>query len=603
LDLNANQELAVKTIFGPVLIVAGPGSGKTRTIVERIKYIVSQNYSPRGILAVTFTRAAAAEMKKRLIEDLGEPVVKSMTICTFHSLAVKIMRDYGRHLGYRHGFSVYDERDSLDILGQVVKDLNIKRPKPDKIFQDLDLPKWVNVKAEYRDRVRSNNAVDFDMLIENALRILKNNLTILQELSHQYQFVSVDEFQDLNARQYEFAKLMASDWKNICAVGDPDQNIYAFQGSNIKYILDFTMDFPGAKVIYLDQCYRCPSNVLTGANALILNNRQRLDKPTTTDLDKGVIQSLVFDNDLEENLWIATKCKELYRQDVDYSSMAILARTHRLRLNIIRDLTSAGVPINACGRTEEFFKQDAVVMMLNYLRVIENPHDGFSFRRIINFPNRNIDWIDLLKCEAHIRATHMDCLLGAKTFFENSRQVNPVIVDFLNQMTVLNINKDVNPSLVIDTVAALLGTHYGTASLASRDAQTKEAVLRYRTFEDGAQPLSAFLEYASDLDAQEDVVDASKDGQPSAVQIMTAHTAKGLEFPIVFVPGLEKGSFPISAADNNMDEMEQERRLFYVAATRTMFHLYLTRCRIRSMWGKEDEREASPFVEEFKAEI
>jgi len=602
MDLNANQELAVRTIEGPVLAVASPGSGKTRVVVERIKYIISQNYSPRGILAIAFTRAAAAEMKKRLVKDLGEQTVKQMTICTFHALAVRVIRDYGYLIGYRPGFSIYDERDSLDIVQQIVKDLNIKQPKPEKILQDIDLPKWDTVKAEYRDRVRANNALDFDMLVECALQLLKGNPEVLAEYAHRYQFVSVDEFQDLNARQYEMAKLMSSEWRNLCAVGDPDQNIMSFQGSNIRYILNFSTDFPDAKLVYLDKSYRCPDNILRGASLLIQNNRQRLDKPTTTDISDGVVQSLVFNNDLEESLWIANKCKELYRSDVDYSAMAILSRTHKLRTSIIRDLTSSGVPVNACGRTEEFFKQDAVVMMLDHLRVIENPYDGFSFRRIVNFPNRSLSWIDIMKCEAHIRGSRMDCLSGAKVFFENPRTANQAVAQWLQIMQQLNVNKDSDPLSVIERVAMMLGAHYGSSSLSSRESQIKEAVLRYKTFEDGAQSIGAFLEYVSDLNAQEDVVDAAKNGQPSAVQVMTCHTSKGLEFPIVFVPGCEKGVFPIGAADSNLDEMEQERRLFYVATTRTRWQLYMTRVRIRSMWGKESEREISPFVKEFGAE-
>jgi len=597
MELNANQKLAVETIEGAIRLVASPGSGKTRVVVERIKNIISKGFFPAQILAITFTRSAASEMKKRLLADLPDTVVRQMTICTFHSLAVKIMRDYGYKIGYRPQFSVYDARDSLDVLRQILKDMNIKSPKAETILEQLDFPKYPEVKKEYRDRIRANNAMDFDMLIENALYLLKDP-EVLEKLSFKFRFISVDEYQDTSDEQHKMAKMLASHWHNICAVADPDQCIYEFTGSNPRYILNFTQDFPTCQTIYLDQCYRCPANVLDSANLLIKNNRQRLDKPCTTPNPAGDLKTLVFENDTEESLWIATKCKELHEQGIKYSEMAVLCRTNKLKASVLEDLKLNGVPTNNCGRTEDFFKQPAVCQFLDYLKVVQNPFDVFSFRRIINFPNRDVSFIDILKSEALTRAANVNVLEGARAYFSDRMHQNEKVVALCDQLSILT---KVTSDIAIHDIAKILIDHHKANGLMSRESQIKEAVLRYTTYDilNPTPTLEEFLGYVNELDTQEDVRDKEDENIEDAVNMMTLHGAKGLEFPVIFIPGLEKGVFPISAADHDLDEMESERRLFYVGITRAERMLFVTRARQRKMWGKDEEREPSPFLEEF----
>ena len=601
ITLNDNQKLAVETIEGPVLVVANPGSGKTRVVTERVKHILDKGFSPSQILAIAFTRAAATEMRHRLSEDLPWGVVRLMTITTFHGLAVRILRENGHRLGYRTNFSIYDERDQLDVLTQVLRDMNIKQPKAETVLDQLDALKFTDVKREYRDRVRGNNAMDFDMLIENALTLLGQQ-DVIDNYSFKFRFISVDEFQDVNNKQYTIAKLLSSHWNNLCAVGDPDQNIMTFQGSNIRHILDFTVDFPTAKIIYLDKCYRCPINILQSASKLIKNNRERLDKTITTDNAAGEVRVLAFENELEESLWIATKCKELYNLGVKFGSMAILARTHKLKNALLHDIKAAGVPINVCGRTEEFFKQPAVCQFLDYLKVIHNPFDAFSFRRIINSPNRDTNYIDILKSESFTRAGNFNCVEGARIYFTDQRHANQKIVELCETLAALA--KDPAPTAV-NAIGKMLMDHYTATNLVTRKAQIGEALHRYCTYDDTTTdpPIEEFLQYVGELDAQEDAhkVDPAAPVE-DAVKIMTCHTAKGLEFPAIFIPGMEQGIFPISAANRDIDEMEQERRLFFVGITRAEQMLFVTRARQRQTWGKEEQREPSLFLEEFSLE-
>jgi len=602
MELNENQRLAVETLDGAIRLVASPGSGKTRVIIERIKNIISKGFSPSQILAVTFTRAAASEMKKRLLKDLPENVVRMMTICTFHALAVRIIREQGHKLGFRPSFSIYDERDSLDVLRQVLKDMNIKQPKAETVFEQIRTPKYTDVYKEYRDRVRGNNAVDFDMLIENALYLLRQP-EVMSIYNYKYRFISVDEYQDTTADQHEMTKLLASHWHNICAVADPDQCIYQFTGSHPRFILNFPIDFPGCQTIYLDRCYRCPTNVLSSANFLIKNNRERLDKPCTTTNPDGEIRVLAFDNENEESMWISNKCKELKLQGINYSSIAILSRTNKQKSFLLNSMKNDQIPVNNCGRTEDFFKQTAVSQFLDYLKVVHNPHDAFSFRRIINFPDRGVSFIDILKCESTTRAAGVDCIEGARLYFSDPRHQNDKVVALCTQWPLLL--SGTNPSdTAVRAIAALLIEHHITCMLPGREASVKEALLRYSTYDilNPAPELGDFLEYVNELETQEDVKDKADEASEDAVQLMTVHGAKGLEFPVVFIPGLETGVFPISSANKNIDDMEQERRLFYVGITRAEQKLFVTRARWREAWGKGETCEPSLFLDELGQE-
>ncbi|MEN6550189.1 MAG: ATP-dependent helicase [Armatimonadia bacterium] len=598
MQLNDAQRLAVET-SGSVRILAAPGSGKTRTIVEKIKHLVAGGCHPKEILAISFTRAAAQEMKRRLEADLGE-MVKPMQVSTFHALALKIVKKFGYLLGYRPGLSIYDERDQRDILMVVIKDLNVKKPGVEQIQEDLDLPKYAKIKAEYRDRVRGANALDYDMLIEEATKILGMEAPV-----ERYQHILIDEFQDLNGAQYAMARALMAEGTHLCAVLDVDQAIMEFQGASIRYALRLPEDFPGIRTLYLDTCYRCPTNVLDAANKLILHNRQRLDKPCRTDNPPGEIEVRALVNELEEGRWIAEKCLELHGQGMKYADMAVLARTHRLKNTLHDSLKGAGVPVNVCGRSQEFFRQPAVVQFLDYLRVITNPHDAFSFRRVLNFPNRGLTYIDLLKCESTARAAGVDCLRGAELHFAKAREVNPEIKAGLEQLrgwAERCVRDPAEHRAVLNEIAAFLAEHHMKHGLTGRAGEVREAALRYELMAFGFETIGDFLEHISEMDGQDDLQEKLEEEKPDQVNLMTCHVAKGLEFPVVFIPGMEQGGFPIGSAAKDAEEIEQERRLFYVAVTRSERHLYLTRAVARTLWAGEEPREPSVFLGELGLE-
>lgn len=602
MELNENQRKAVETIDGQVLVIASPGSGKTRVVIERIKNIISKNFNPKDILAIAFTRSAAAEMKKRLAESLPEQVVNQMTICTFHSLAVKIIREYGSLLGYRSGFSIYDETDQLDVVKQVMKDLNLKKPKPEHVVRRLSENKFATIRDEYRDRLKGSNAFDFDGLMSTALYLLKTHQHVRDTYSYKFRFVSVDEFQDLNAQQYEMAMILAGHWGNICAVGDPDQNIMTFQGSNVRYILGFKNDCKDLTEITIDRCYRCPKNLLKAAHELITNNRQRLEKEAVSDIEDGAYLHYSAHDEFEEGAMIAkfltSAMKDMASErpeGVKLSDVAILVRTHRQKGPILEALKQAGIPVNICGRTVQFYGQPAVKDFLAYLRILENPHDIFSFRKLANAPDRKVSWIDLMKLEAHCRATNLDCIDGAITYFRNKKQPDEMTAREFE--TIKRWREQLTPPEQVAMVSGTLKAYYKSMSLDTRCTQMDLALERYKIAaqETGDDSIAAHLELVSELTAQDD---ANDEDEVDAVQIMTIHTAKGLEFPVVIVPGMEDGIFPISAADNDLDEMEQERRLFYVAITRAQSAILTTRAKNRNGWKGMEPMDESGFLEE-----
>jgi DNA helicase-2/ATP-dependent DNA helicase PcrA len=592
MNLNPKQREAVETIDGPVLVVSAPGSGKTRVVTERIKNILRNGASPADILAIAFTNSAAREMKDRLVKDLGETANK-LTICTFHKLAIKIIRTYGHLLGYRPDFTIYDENDQLDIVRVVMKDMGLKKPKADRVLRNLREIKYKDIFMEYRDRLKAANAFDFDMLIEVSLVLLQNFKQVKEDLSYRYRYISIDEFQDINRLQYLMAKVLSSRWKNICAVGDPSQNIFTFQGADIQYILNLNNVYPGLRTVTNDTTFRCPSNVLHHADVLVRHNKNRLITNPTTSNPEGVIQIVPLQDSFEEAAWIANKCKELHDNGLAYREMAVLYRLHRLREEIQACLRAQKIPTVVCGRTKHFFQEPVIKEFHFYLRVLNNFYDDLSFKNIVNVPPRGINWRHIAKIEIFARAADMSIVGGAIQYFKNQNMDASWLEEIVSWKDLTFIDQ-------VGRVRDTLQKHYDSQDLLTRCDQLQalqEFINNWRR-QNIDCGLKEYLEDISELSAQDDIV--SEDDE-DAVQLMTIHTAKGLEFPAVFVPGLEEGTFPVLRASITDEEIEEERRLFYVAITRTEQMLYLTYARKREYWGREKEMDPSRFLSEMES--
>ena len=587
--LNKDQKLAVESIDGPVLIVAAPGSGKTRIITERIKNIVSSGYSPKDILAITFTNAAAREMRIRLEKDID---CRGMTICTFHKLAINILRKYGYLLGYKDGFSIYDQADQADIISSVMKDMNVKSPKAETILRGRGLDKFKDIFDEYADRLKAANAFDFDGLITTAVSIVENFDRPLEELAYKYRYISIDEFQDTNFLQYKMAKAISSKWNNLCVCGDGNQSIFGFQGSDVKYILSFEQDNPGTETVTNDTVYRCPSNVVRWSNNLISNNQNRFINTPRTDNNHGEYNHLVFDSGFEESAYIASKCSRLHDNGMPYKEMAVLIRIHRLRSEIESRLKHAGVPVNVLGKTKNLFYDKTVKEFHSYLYLLNNSHDCHSLKSVINTAAESLTWKDIAAGEAHARAADMSVVEGMLSYLKSKGKDHEWLEKIISW-------KCLTFSEICGNVKALLGKIYEDKNLGSRcnSLCDLESYIRKWSSRNVNVGLHEYLDHISEIGAQEDAPDEEDE---DAVNILTIHTAKGLEFDAVFIPGMEEGTFPISKATKSVSALEEERRLFYVAITRTRSALFTSRARKRELWGNTVETDESRFIEELE---
>jgi len=588
MKLNPEQQTAMETIEGAVLISAAPGSGKTRTVIERIKHILKQGYSPVDILAVTFTNSAAHEMRERLEKDLPEDVVRELTICTFHRLTMQIIRRYGYKIGRKPDFSIYDTDDQLDIIRAIMKDLGIKKPKPESVMKSKNNPKYKMIFTEYRDRLRAVNAFDFDMLIDSAMFILENHEEARKELQHKFRFISVDEFQDVNTDQYRMANILAKEWGNICAVGDTDQNIFSFAGSDVKFMLQFQEEFDNTKVVTIDTTYRCPEAVMGKATDLVKHNPNRLEVTPKTVKAGGVLKRLVFDNDFEEACWIAKQCHRLIDGgEAKDNEIAVLCRTHKVSGTIAQVMRNGGLEVNMCGRTRDLMSQTAAKDFNAYIRLIANQYDKYSLQRVSSAPNRDLTWRHLASIEALSRASDVDLLTAAKQYLA-TKKLDTSWVDEISALKSLTFSE------AASTIETILRDFYDTQNLITRskDLLSLGGVINDMVCKNPHLTAADYLEEIAELSAQNDAT-SEKEG----VNIMTVHTSKGLEWPFVFVPAMEMGTFPIGSNPNE-EALEEERRLFYVALTRAERGVYVTSSRARTFWGKEREVEESLFIAE-----
>lgn len=630
--LNREQQQAVQHTEGPLLILAGAGSGKTKVLTVRIAYLLAQGVNPYEILAITFTNKAAKEMKSR-VEGLVGDVANRIWLSTFHSFCAKFLRfELDNFLGYNSNFTIYDTSDSQVVIKAALKALNlddkyypvgamisaISDAKNKLMFasdyrkqaRDFYQQKVADVYEYYERELRKNNALDFDDLLLIAVKLLQSNAAVLEKYSKRFKYVMIDEYQDTNHAQYLLAYLLSSHWKNIAVVGDADQSIYAWRGADIQNILDFEKDYPNCTSIKLEQNYRSTKIILDAANAVIDNNEGRPEKNLWTDKVEGAkIQHFTAQSEHEEAAFIGdTIVKKHDIHGVPYGDMAILYRTNAQSRVLEEALIKRALPYTMVGGTK-FYDRKEIKDVLAYLRVLYNPFDDLSLLRIINVPKRSIGATTVSKLQDYARE-------NGTSLFMTLTQLH--LVDTIKGKTkekleefgilIFTLVAEMDDKSVLDILEAILDRTGYLAQLAeSTDPQDQaraenigELLSVAKDFQD-TNPTGTVEDFLEQVALVNDV--DSFEQEESKVTLMTLHAAKGLEFPIVFLGGLEEGLFPHSRTLMNPEEIEEERRLAYVGITRAEKELYISNATTRTVFGRTSSYLPSRFIDEIPAEL
>jgi len=630
--LNKEQQQAVQHTEGPLLILAGAGSGKTKVLTVRIAHLLAQGVNPYEILAITFTNKAAKEMKSR-VEGLVGDVANRIWLSTFHSFCAKFLRfEIDSFLGYNSNFTIYDTSDSQAVIKAALKALNlddkyypvgamiaaISDAKNQLLFasdfrkqaRDFYQQKVADVYEYYERELRKNNALDFDDLLLVAVKLLQSNAAVLDKYSHRFRYVMIDEYQDTNHAQYLLAKLLASHWKNIAVVGDADQSIYAWRGADIQNILDFEKDYPNCTSIKLEQNYRSTKIILDAANAVIDNNEGRPEKNLWTDKTEGAkIQHFTAQSEHEEAAFIGdTIAKKHDIHDVPYGDMAILYRTNAQSRVLEEALIKRALPYTMVGGTK-FYDRKEIKDVLAYLRVLYNPFDDLSLLRIINVPKRSIGATTVAKLQDYAREKgtslfmtltqlHLIDSIKGKTK-EKLEEFGILIFTLVSEMenrTVLDILES-----ILDRTGYLAQLEESTDPQDQARAENIGELLSVaKDFQD-TNPSGTVEDFLEQVALVNDV--DSFEQEESKVTLMTLHAAKGLEFPIVFLCGLEEGLFPHSRTLMNPEEIEEERRLAYVGITRAEKELYISNATTRTVFGRTSSYLPSRFIDEIPEEL
>ena len=623
-NLNPEQRKAVETLNGPVLILAGAGSGKTRTLTARVAYMLEKGIPARNILALTFTNKAAKEMKQRIEAQVGTSA-EDAWIMTFHSACARILRRDIEKLGYKNSFVIYDSDDQIALLKDIIKRMNVddKQYAPKSMSALISDAKnhmltpadWAreqpstdrsekiyNIYLEYETRLKALNALDFDDLLLKTLELMADHPPVLEYYRNRFQYVMVDEYQDTNKVQYELCRLLTSQSRNLCVVGDDDQSIYSWRGADIHNILDFEKDFPDATVIKLEQNYRSTANILDAANQVIAHNEKRTDKRLWTEEGEGEkIHIFCADDDRSEATWVANRIIELHKNGDNYADMAVLYRMNAQSRLVEDMLVSSGVAYNVYGGMK-FYDRREVRDVLAYMRVLANPADDMSLRRIINVPRRSIGDSTVTLLEDHARANDMP-LYSALTDMPERLTSRPrkCVQEFSDLMTSLLIEKETMP--LTDFVGSLI-ERTGLRAQYEKDT-TDEGVERVKNIDELLNAVAEFAREHEDATLEsylENValitdMDANVESD-GHVTLMTMHSAKGLEFPDVFIIGMEENVFPSFRSLEDKDRLEEERRLCYVAMTRARKRLYMSRARQRMVFNQINMNPPSRFLEE-----
>ena len=629
--LNKEQRQAVDTLDGPLLILAGAGSGKTRALTYRIANLVDHGVSPWNILALTFTNKAAREMRERTETLLGGSV-KDMWVATFHSCCTRILRSDIDKLGRDRNFVIYDDDDQTSLIAAIMKRLGVndkditkrqikehiseaknKSTEPEKFLMDnpyLD-ESVLKVFREYQRSLKEYNALDFDDLLGKTLELFQSCPEVLQKYRSKFRYILVDEYQDTNVMQYHIVELLAREHGNICVVGDDDQSIYGWRGADIRNILDFEKDFPGAKVIRLEQNYRSTSNILDAANAVIENNQGRKSKKLWTDNGRGDrIETFTADSERDEAHFVCRKIMEGVRNGMNYGDFAVLYRMNAQSRIPETTMVNYGIPNKVYGG-QRFYERKEIKDIMAYLRLIYNPFDDIALKRIINVPKRSIGDASIAEL-ARVAEQEGKSMLVAALTSENidpraMKKIKP-FADTMGEFIALSRTMPLS-EFTWGMISALEYETYLKAEdkrgeVESRMDNLRELIGNIKEIEkdlsEGEDALRAFLENVSLVSD----IDSMNDGN-GAVALMTLHSAKGLEFPVVFMIGMEENIFPTSRARNDMSNhaMEEERRLCYVGMTRAKQKLYLINARQRNIFGNESYNRKSRFIEEIPAEL
>ena len=629
--LNNKQKEAVLATEGPCSVIAGAGSGKTKVLTHKIAYLMSEMHvKPWNILAITFTNKAANEMKER-VEKLVGDAAKDMWIGTFHSICVRILRKYIDRLGYDHSFLIFDTSDQKTLVKECMKSLKID----DKMFTDRSIMSEIsNAKNEmlepkayqtkyageyrkeiigkvyemYQQKLKENNAVDFDDLINHTIKILTENPDALEYYSDKFKYVLVDEYQDTNKAQFTLVTLLASKYGNITVVGDNDQGIYSFRGADITNILNFEKDFPGAKLIKLEQNYRCTGNILKAANAVIKHNENKYEKKLWTENDEGALPTIhKADDEYDEGRFIVQEINHLRREEyMKYSDFTVLYRMNSQSRAIEEILRREGIPYKIVGGLK-FYERKEIKDIISYLRLIYNFSDNISLRRIINEPKRGIGKTSIDNIGEISEQTGLsmfDIIKHAEDYGLNRVKANSM--EFIQ--TIEYLRSKIEELSISDLIKETLDkTGYMKALELENTTEAESRIENLEEFltvaiefeeEEAENTLADFLEgitLSSDIDGMEDSEDS--------VTLMTLHSAKGLEFPVVFLVGLEEGIFPGNKSIGEPKELEEERRLFYVGITRAKQFLYLTCAKRRTIFGSTSYNAISRFVEEIPSDL
>ena len=629
--LNDMQKKAITKTEGPVLILAGAGSGKTTVLVNRIAYIIeTKNIRPHNIMAITFTNKAANEMKERVARAIGD-LSKDMWLCTFHTACVRILRSHIKLLGMDPSFVIYDSADSKTLLKECYKELDIdeknypirsvmsiiskakdavQTPELFKmVYQnDFRMQKVSEIYTLYQKKLRANNAVDFDDILLYAVQVLAENPEVLKTYQERFRYIMVDEYQDTNNCQYILISLLAEKHKNICVVGDDDQSIYKFRGANIQNILNFEKTFDDTEVIKLEQNYRSTQSILDAANAVIHNNKERKSKALWTENSRGdKIKLHIGHNERDEALYIANTMEKLHRDGKNYSDMAVLYRTNAQSRVIEELLMRSAIPYKVFGGLR-FYDRKEIKDVVAYLRLVHNPNDNLSFQRIINEPKRSIgkttlDKISEISNEYEI--SNFEVAQYANQYPSLSRSAIK-LVEFCQMIS--SLKKSAECISLTSFVEKVLGdSGYMSMLITENTVESRtridnlgefiSAVSEYEKTE--ANPsLSGFLEsvsLVSDLDGY--------DEQEDTCVLMTIHSAKGLEFPVVFLAGMEEGLFPSARSSQTAEDLEEERRLCYVAITRAKNQLYISNAKARTLYGQTTYQTNSRFLSEIPSNL
>ena len=613
-ELNDRQKEAVLYNDGPLLILAGAGSGKTKTLTTKIAYLIEHEHiSPYSILAITFTNKAAKEMKDRLFLTVGNDV-KKLTVSTFHSFGLKLLRENYERLGYEKNFVIMDSDDSLTVVKKIIKDMDydpkIYNPKAirNKIsscknemispqmyerFAVSDYEKAIQkVYEKYQDKLKRNNSVDFDDLLLLPIELFKKNVDLLEKYQDLYRYILIDEYQDTNEAQYILTKLLSDRYRNITCVGDDSQSIYSFRGANYKNILNFEKDYKDAKIILLEENYRSTSNILDAANNVIKHNKQRKDKNLWT--NRGVGEKIKYYrayDEKDEAQYVVNKINELINKGVEYKDIAILYRTNAQSRVMEEEMLKENLPYRVVG-SFYFYSRKEIKDLIAYLRLIHNSKDNVSLLRVINTPKRGIG----LKTIETLTQIADDNEISIYEAISSGKEL-----EFKNLIERLKeVSENLTLTELIDKVLDASGMRQELES-----ENSLEAEVRLENLEEFKSITKAFEEAEGSVSLEEFLLEISlvsdveeyKD-DPNRISLMTVHSVKGLEFNYVFVIGLEEGIFPHMNSLMESSDVEEERRLMYVAITRAKDDLHLINARRRTLFGREQINPSSRFLNE-----